>query len=149
VSTTDPDPDNQAKLVRRAIFWFEPQTGVERDRVTPASVALLGNSPNPFAAETRIAYDVSHGTRIQLSIYAPTGRHVADLVNGFTEPGSYVARWDGRDSTGRESASGIYYYRLTAGGETLGGKMILLKEIEEQGAESTADVSLPGDSAHP
>ena len=41
--------------------------------------------------------------------------------------GYQTARWDGRGEDGRELAGGIYYYRLSAGRETLARKMLLIR----------------------
>jgi hypothetical protein len=39
---------------------------------------------------------------------------VATLVQGYREAGSYSV-WDGATDAGLELASGVYFYRLTAG----------------------------------
>ena len=42
-------------------------------------------------------------------------------------PGQYRMEWLGRDGSGRQVASGIYFSRLSFGGEILTRKMTLLK----------------------
>jgi flagellar hook assembly protein FlgD len=41
--------------------------------------------------------------------------------------GRHQVTWDGRDTSGRQVASGVYFYRLQAGAETRSGKMVLMK----------------------
>jgi hypothetical protein len=53
---------------------------------------------------------------------------VRTLVAGVPQlAGRYEAPWDGRDDAGRACASGVYFYRLEAGGFTDSGKMALLR----------------------
>lgn len=92
-----------------------------------AQVWLGQNAPNPFTANTRIAYELNRSGAVRLSVYTPAGRLVARLVDGYLEPGSYSASWDGCDASGREVASGMYYYRLDAGDTSHTGRMVLLK----------------------
>jgi hypothetical protein len=39
--------------------------------------------------------------------------------------GVHAVVWDGRDGLGRQVASGVYLYRVTAGVMTSSGKMLL------------------------
>jgi hypothetical protein len=41
--------------------------------------------------------------------------------------GVFDVEWNGTDSRGLAVASGVYFYRLTAGSETLTRKAVLLK----------------------
>ena len=43
---------------------------------------------------------------------------VRTLVDGTVEAGMHEVVWDGRDSAGRNLASGVYVYRLTYAGRT-------------------------------
>jgi hypothetical protein len=52
---------------------------------------------------------------------------VRDLVQGPQGPGMHLAQWDGRDDAGRRVQSGVYFYRLQVGTESLTRKMTLLK----------------------
>ena len=55
------------------------------------------------------------------------GQKVAALVEGIREAGTYTVHWDGRVDSGRELASGVYLYRLQAGGQTETRKLLLLR----------------------
>ena len=43
------------------------------------------------------------------------------------EAGSYSVRWDGVTDAGLELASGVYFYRLTAGEQVETRKLLLLR----------------------
>jgi hypothetical protein len=88
---------------------------------------LAQNVPNPFNPATRISFGVSRKAAVSLAIYDVSGRLVRMLVEGPFEAGSYVRDWDGKDASGREVSSGVYFYRLTVGEETLSKKMQLIR----------------------
>ncbi len=100
------------------------------DEPEPASkLALEQNRPNPFNPTTEIAYVVPGpvGGRVTLCVYAVDGSLVRALVDEEREAGPGAVTWDGRDDAGRRAASGVYLYRLSAVGETVTRKMVLLK----------------------
>jgi hypothetical protein len=118
------DPDT--KEVLTAIRSFVPDiSGI--DVVDVPEVMLHRNVPNPFTSKTRISYSVKAAGRVRLAVYSLTGRLVREIVDGYVEPGSYSAVWDGRDNFGNDVAGGVYYYRLERGEGFRAGKMILLR----------------------
>ena len=117
---------NQATMLQAASARVLDVASVPRGK-SHAQVWLGRNAPNPFTAKTRIAYELNRSGAVRLSVYTPAGRLVTRLVDGYLEPGSYSASWDGRDASGSEVASGMYYYRLDAGDVSHTGRMVLLK----------------------
>jgi hypothetical protein len=93
----------------------------------PTASALTGNYPNPFNPATQIAYELPEAGEVRLTIYNVLGQQVRALVQGRQEAGFYRVTWDGRDAAGRPVSSGIYLYRLEAGGFTETRRMLLLK----------------------
>jgi len=96
----------------------------------PQHYRLSQNYPNPFNPATRIEYQLPVHTaqvRVSLKIYNVMGQEVRTLVNELQQPGYYAVTWDGRDSSGSEVATGIYFYRLAAGAFTATRRMALLK----------------------
>jgi hypothetical protein len=94
---------------------------------TPRSFALYQNVPNPFNPSTAIAFDVPKRAKVKLVIYDVSGRLVRKLVDREVEPGRKSVSWDGRDFSGRNVASGIYFYRLETPTFSESKKMILLR----------------------
>jgi flagellar hook assembly protein FlgD len=89
---------------------------------TPQRVALDQNYPNPFNPTTNISYSLPESERVRLTIYDLSGRRVAELADGFQSAGNHTVSWNASNM-----ASGIYIYRLRAGGSTFTKKMILVK----------------------
>jgi len=97
--------------------------------VTPTipNLALGQNVPNPFNPATRIPFTLHQRSRVQLTIFDVRGAHVVTLLDEPLTEGEHVAQWSGQDAYGRQVASGVYFYALSAGGRTLSRKMTLLK----------------------
>ncbi len=89
----------------------------------PANTAGLGlPSPNPFNPVTRISYNVPSMRHVRIAIYDVEGRLVENLVNEVKAPGEYVVEWDAGNLP-----SGVYFYRMQTGSETIVRRATLLK----------------------
>lgn len=123
-------------LVNRVVKFFEGITtdiGDDPFSILPETFQLNQNYPNPFNPTTTISYTIhSRGlsknpNRTLLEIYNLLGQKVKTLVDESQSPGSYSVDWDGTGVTGEKVASGIYFYRLRLGAESLTRKMLLVK----------------------
>ena len=97
---------------------------------TPAvdAALLLGpNHPNPFNPSTGIRFSLPTAGSATLAVYDLEGRRVRLLLQDDLAAGPHLVRWHGDDDGGAAVASGIYFYKLTAGGRTLTRKMMLVK----------------------
>ncbi len=98
------------------------------ETVQPASTtALLGNHPNPFHAETRIAYEVKDDGPVSISIYNLKGQKIKTLVEGKAKSGRHQAAWNGTDDNGKPVSGGVYICKMRAGDYSSTRKMILMK----------------------
>jgi len=99
------------------------------DVLPPATVASLdGNYPNPFNPATRIVFETPRRTLVSLHVYDFAGRLVRTLLSDeSSRAGRNEVFWDGCGDDGREAASGVYFYRLTAGAFDATRRMILLR----------------------
>jgi photosystem II stability/assembly factor-like uncharacterized protein len=88
----------------------------------PTAYALEQNYPNPFNPSTKITFSVPSSEQVVLKVYDLLGQEVATLVNERMNPGRYEASFDAS-----KLASGVYFYRLTAGSFNQVKKMLLLK----------------------
>jgi hypothetical protein len=93
----------------------------------PTTTALHQNYPNPFNPSTVIRYELAQAGRVDLRIYDARGALVKVVEAGHRPPGRYEVGWGGENKRGAMVASGVYFYRLTAGDKTLTKKMVLLK----------------------
>ena len=101
-------------------------------RATPSESQLEQNYPNPFNPETWIPYRLKEGADVTVSIYSTTGRLVRRLDLGYRNAGSYTSmekavHWDGRNESGEQVSSGLYFYTIQAGAFTATKKMIIAK----------------------
>jgi len=103
-------------------FYVQP-TGIENGQVElPQMYMLNQNYPNPFNAKTGISFAIPKASDVELSVFNMLGQKVATLASGYKEAGFYQVEWDAS-----KVASGIYYYKLTAGDYTETQRMTLLK----------------------
>ena len=65
--------------------------------------------------------------RVSLKIFDTRGALVCTLVESERPAGTHTVFWNGTDDSGRRLTSGIYFYRIKAGGFTQTRKMVLLK----------------------
>jgi hypothetical protein len=92
------------------------------DITTPLTFSLSQNYPNPFNPSTNISWQQSASAYTKLVVYDELGTEVAVLVNEEKPAGNYEIEFNAS-----ELASGMYYYRLTAGSFIETKKMILIK----------------------
>jgi hypothetical protein len=101
-------------------------TGVEP--TSRASAArLLRNYPNPFNPRTTVDFTLAGDAATTLRVYDASGRLVRTLLDSYVAAGRHSISWDGSDDGGRSVASGVYFLRLQAGGQTLSRTVNLLK----------------------
>jgi hypothetical protein len=88
---------------------------------------LEQNIPNPFNPSTRIPLLLDRDSMLRVDVYDIDGSLVRSLWDGPIARGQHEIAWDGRDSSGRPVASGIYYCRARSSEATRVVKMVLLK----------------------
>ncbi|MCK5147939.1 T9SS type A sorting domain-containing protein [bacterium] len=74
----------------------------------PKETVLEPPFPNPFNPETKIGYQLSKSSRIEIVIYNLLGRRVKTLVDRYQTAGSYNIYWHGRDEAGNQTSTGTY-----------------------------------------
>ncbi len=93
----------------------------------PAEFTLSQNYPNPFNPVTTIRYALPNSRDVELKIYNILGQEIMTIVNGAQMAGEYRVQWNGRNAAGIAVPSGVYFYRLRAGGFIETKKMLLLR----------------------
>jgi hypothetical protein len=117
--------NNNYKLCPRGDYDIVGPSGVLTDNnIIPSKFRLDQNYPNPFNPSTIIRYSVKTSSLVTLKVYSILGKEVAVLLNEDKQPGEYEIDF----SAGKFNlASGVYFYRMTAGSFTSIKKMVLLK----------------------
>ncbi len=92
-----------------------------------SAFALSQNVPNPFNPMTQIEFELDRESMVWLRVFDAAGREVRSLIDGVRRSGNHTISWDGRDNLDRELPSGMYFYTLETGSETISRKMVLLK----------------------
>jgi hypothetical protein len=90
--------------------------------LTPQEFILAQNFPNPFNPTTQIHFALPQAGRVSLKVYNTAGQLVATLADGQFDAGWHSATWDASNLS-----TGLYLYRLEAGGMMMTGKAILVK----------------------
>lgn len=87
----------------------------------PTKFSLGRNYPNPFNPTTIIPYDVPVESRVTIKVYNILGEEVALLVNEVQQAGTHTVEFNAS-----RYPSGVYYYRMTAGGGFTETKKLIL-----------------------
>ena len=84
------------------------------------SLVLYQNYPNPFrtGSGTLIQFSVPSTSSglVHIAVFDIMGRKIATILDRDLSRGTYMARWDGRRSSGEAVAPGMYFIRCTAPG---------------------------------
>lgn len=106
-------------------FPFGTITGISGNSANELTFSLEQNYPNPFNPSTIIRYTVPENGLVKIKVFDAVGKEVAVLVNSIKNKGSYSVEFDANDF--RSLSSGIYYYKMEAGGFSEIRKMALIK----------------------
>lgn len=110
-----------------AVYRLSDWSGEVTLNPVPPVLVLLQNRPNPFNPVTTLKYAVPAEAPVKLHVYDLQGRLVRVIIDQAQERGWHESLWDGRAGDGRSVASGLYFYKLQVGSETLTGKMSLIR----------------------
>jgi hypothetical protein len=124
-STTD-SADNYYYFAQGYNYTFIRKLGVtgvaSQSGNVPATYSLSQNYPNPFNPTTTIKFELPKSWEVRLSVYDMLGREVSVLVNETREAGVHEVKFDASGLS-----SGVYLYRLTAGGFVQSRKLLVLR----------------------
>lgn len=98
------------------------QTFIGNDSQTPLVFEIQTNYPNPFNAQTMIQYSLAKPGLVTITVYDILGREIENVLDQFQQAGYHSITWDAG-----EMSSGVYFYRITTGANSLTGHMTLIK----------------------
>ena len=121
-----PNDSDKWNFSPNLVVQVNPSIGIQQISTIAESFSLSQNYPNPFNPVTNIRFSIPVGNLsnriVHLVIYSTQGRELTTLVNAELQPGTYEFDWDASNF-----ASGVYYYKLTAGKYSQVKKMVLVK----------------------
>jgi hypothetical protein len=88
----------------------------------PASYSLSQNYPNPFNPTTTIRYSLPEAAHVVLTVYDVLGRAMMTVLDATQLAGEKSVELDASSL-----ASGVYFYRMQAGGFVATRKLLLLR----------------------
>lgn len=94
----------------------------QTEPTVPETFTLYQNFPNPFNPYTEIGFDLPAPCDVKLEVFNIMGQKVATLVDQGFSSGHHSIQWDAS-----QQASGVYFYKITAGDIVETKKMVLLK----------------------
>jgi hypothetical protein len=89
---------------------------------SPLVFNLQQNYPNPFVLNTNINYTLSKSAHVKLSVYNMLGQKITELVNRQMSAGTHSIKWNAQNES-----SGIYFLKMTVGGNSITKKAILTR----------------------
>jgi len=92
----------------------------------PASLAVL-SVVSPFSGGTVVQFAQGRTGTARLHVFDVAGRRVRTIEGPAAAAGVRSLAWDGRLGDGREAGSGVYLYRLEAGGEVTTGRLVKVR----------------------
>lgn len=92
------------------------------DNRQPLRFELAQNYPNPFNPITTITFTLPRTGAVTLTVYDVLGREVREILDEVRSEGSHTVSFDASSL-----ASGMYFYRLQYGEQSMVKRMILLK----------------------
>ncbi|KAA0249148.1 MAG: choice-of-anchor A family protein, partial [Chlorobiota bacterium] len=104
------------------IYKTDIVNSVKDNSTLPTEFKLYQNYPNPFNPATVIEFALPSAQNVKLSVYNILGQEVKVLNDGPLTAGYHKFSFDGKNF-----ASGVYFYRMTAGKFSEVKKMVLTK----------------------
>lgn len=110
-----------------ALVTFDPENKILKDKngddpIEIVTYKLNQNYPNPFNPATTISYEIAANVHVKITVYDMLGRKHSVLVNGKQRAGKYNVVFSGKNF-----ASGVYFYKIEAGDYSETKKMLLIR----------------------
>lgn len=111
-------PSNEAAVT--------PVTNVG-DTPSITRLTVLQNQPNPFTSTTDLRVGLPANADVSIEVFDVGGRRVRTQSLAQQQAGWQKVHFDGRNDRGQPLTSGVYFYRVSAGGTTVTHKMVIAR----------------------
>jgi hypothetical protein len=93
-----------------------------------ARARLASISPNPFSSMTRVRYELGKPDDVRVVVFDASGRRVRLLADAHAAPAAgHSVIWDGKDDTGAQMNSGVYFCRISSADLDITEKILLIR----------------------
>lgn len=110
--------DSLGNADTQSVFLKVNFTGFDSTKETDYSLldkfVLNESYPNPFNGSTSLFFFLKEPATIRAEVYNILGQKILNLHSGKFNEGIHSLRWNGRDGSGNEISSGIYFCRVMA-----------------------------------
>lgn len=117
---------NKALSSEEVLYLFKNgavSTSIEENlNLLPEEFSLMQNYPNPFNPSTSISFSIPENSFVSLKIYNSIGQEIAELAGKDYTVGTHYVKFNAENLS-----SGVYYYTVRAGNNSITKKMILTK----------------------
>jgi hypothetical protein len=100
--------------------------GIADNSLGSRGVALLSAYPNPARGRCTVRFHCAAEIDAEITIVDASGAVVQRIGEARYGPGLHRYRWDGRNMSGRELPSGVYFCRLRAPGVDQKERIVLI-----------------------
>lgn len=108
-------------------LFDEPSPVADNINTNAPSLLISPNYPNPFSTETSFRIQVkSRMNLLDVKVYNIKGQIVRELYEGIPSAENQIT-WDGKDSQGKRTSSGVYILRARQMGNTVTRKILMLR----------------------
>jgi len=125
--------DYNSSLVEAAVddvyITFTGCSGIDavENPNVPVQFRVDASRPNPTSQGASIRLALPSASPVRVDIFDASGRLVRTVADGAMPAGYHDVNWDGKDGDGRAAASGVYWYRVTAGAEERSRKLLVVR----------------------
>jgi glucose/arabinose dehydrogenase len=118
--------DNLWLTTFNTVYRIRPLAGTPAEPAPGGRLVLAHGGRHPDRGGATLRRSVPAAGTARLTVQDLRGRTVRVLWAAAAEPGPRIARWDGRDGSGRRAAPGMYFARLAHDGGTRSLPVLLL-----------------------
>ena len=113
----------------RIFYGSEPSTDVPLSNrgSHPGDFQISQNYPNPFNPETAIEFSLPVQSKVVVEIFDLLGRRIQTLFDEVEYPGTHRVSWNGKDESGIDVSSGVYFYQVRTEQFSAKKKMLLIR----------------------
>ncbi len=116
--------DTLGYAVGQSIYKFtrEPIGIQQISTEIPKGFSLHQNYPNPFNPTTKIKFEIPKSSFVTIKVYNALGKEISELADENLNAGIYSVSWNAS-----AYPSGIYFYKMVTGENSVSKKMMLIK----------------------